>query len=504
MFVANKLFNLLHLKRLKEIKYFSEHPLEVQESQMLKLIEAAKDTWWGKEYDYRSINTLEQFRERVPLQKYESFYKNVERIRKGEENILWPGRINWFAKSSGTTNDKSKFIPVTHESLHQCHFRGGHDVMAIYVNNYPYSKLLSGKSLTLGGSHQIDYFDKNTRSGDLSAIMLQNIPIWADIFRAPPKEIALISKWEEKLEKFTQYAIRKNITAFAGVPSWNLVMLKHVLEVTGKNNLLQVWPNLELFMHGGVTFAPYREQYEHLIPSDQMHYMETYNASEGFFAIQNDPTDESLLLMLDYGIFYEFIPMDEYYTETCKAIHLGEVSTNVNYAVVISTNGGLWRYILGDTVMFTSTNPYKIVITGRTRHFINAFGEEVIIDNAEKALMEACQRTGAIVHEYTVAPVFMDKSAKGRHEWLIEFEKIPDSIELFTEVLDKGLMAINSDYETKRYHNITLDLPLVRSMKKGSFYKWFEQKNKLGGQNKIPRLSNDRKYVDELLKIEEN
>jgi hypothetical protein len=501
--LINTFFNLINSNRLKDIEFFSKHPLEVQKNQFDSLIRTAKDTWWGKEYDYASIKTIEDFQQRVPLQKYESFYKNVDRIRKGEENVLWPGKITWFAKSSGTTNDKSKFIPVTHESLHKCHFRGGRDSMAIYIRNNPSSKLLLGKTLTLGGSHQIDYFDKHARSGDLSAIMLQNIPKWADILRSPPKKIALIAKWEEKLEKFTQYALHKDIRGFAGVPSWNLVMLKHILDVTGKNNLLEVWPNMELFLHGGVNFAPYREQYQQLIPSENMHYMETYNASEGFFAIQNIPGDESMLLMLDYGIFYEFIPMDEYYSENFKAIHLGEVLSGINYAVVISTNGGLWRYVLGDTVIFTSIKPYKILITGRTRHFINAFGEEVIIDNAEKALMEACQKTGAIVHEYTVAPVFMDKSAKGRHEWLIEFEKMPESLELFTDILDKSLMSINSDYEAKRYNSFTLEIPLIRSMKKGSFYKWFQQKNKLGGQNKIPRLSNDRKYVDELLKIDE-
>ena len=501
MLLVNKLFQLFFNRRLKQIGEIITKPHEIQQAQFEMLVNKAKDTIWGKKYDFKSIKSVSDFQNRIPIQKYEELYPNIELIRKGNKDVLWPGQINWFARSSGTTNDKSKFIPVSTDSLNKCHFRGGIDSLILYLRNNPQSRILTGKSLTLGGSHQIDYFDKKSRSGDLSAIMLQNIPFWADLIRTPPKKIALISQWEEKLEKFTEYTIKKNVTAFAGVPSWNLVMIKHILEVTGKNNLLEIWPNLELFMHGGVNFAPYREQYKKLIPTPNMHYMETYNASEGFFAIQDDPCDSSMLLMLDYGIFYEFIPMDQYYNGSCKAIQLSEVETGVNYAMAISTNGGLWRYIIGDTVVFTSVKPYKINITGRTKHFINAFGEELIIDNAEKALEMACQATGALINEYTAAPIFMEQNLKGRHEWLIEFDKKPDDQAKFNDIFDKTLISLNSDYEAKRYKNITLDPPLIRSVAKGSFYKWFSKKGKLGGQNKIPRLSNDRKYVDELLKI---
>lgn len=501
MLLINSIIKAFFKTRLREIDHFAKYPVETQELQLKSLLYRARDTKFGIKYSYSNIKNIDGYKDIVPLQKYEELSKIIDRIRKGEQNILWPEKIIWFAKSSGTTNDKSKFIPVSNESLHKCHFQGGKDVIAIFNRNFPENRIFTGKTLTLGGSHQTDYFE-HSRSGDLSAIMIQNFPFWADFFRTPKAKIALISKWEEKLEKLANVAIKQNITAIAGVPSWNLVMLKYILEITGKKTLSEVWPNLELFMHGGVNFAPYMDQYKRMIPSKKMHYVETYNASEGFFAIQDDPTDQSLLLMLDYGIFYEFIPMDTYYGKKPVAVHIGEVQTGVNYAIVISTNGGLWRYIPGDTIMFTSLYPHKILVTGRTKHFINAFGEEVIIDNAEKAIMAACKATGAMIHEYTAAPVYMEENVNGKHEWLIEFERQPDSLDNFVITLDKSLMLINSDYEAKRYNNITLDLPIVRPMKKGTFYTWFSQKGKLGGQNKMPRLSNDRKYVEELLKIE--
>ncbi len=499
--LINSILKAVYKNRLREIEYFAKHPVETQILQLKSLLQKAGDTEFGRKYGYSEIKNIEEFRNKVPLQKYEELSKIIDRIRKGEQNILWPEKIIWFAKSSGTTNDKSKFIPVSRESLYKCHYQGGKDTIAIFNRNFPDNRVFSGKTLTLGGSHQIDNFGY-ARSGDLSAIMLQNIPFWYDFIRAPKAKIALISNWEEKLSKLAKATLKQNITAIAGVPSWNLVMLKYILEFSGKKTLPEVWPGLELFLHGGVNFAPYREQYKRLIPSENMRYVETYNASEGFFAIQDDLFDQGMLLMLDYGIFYEFIPLGTYYGKKPKAVHIGEVKTGVNYAIVISTNGGLWRYIPGDTVMFTSLYPHKILVTGRTRHFINAFGEEVIIDNAEKALMAACKATGALVHEYTAAPVYMGEKTNGRHEWLIEFERQPDNLDNFISTLDKSLMNINSDYEAKRYNNITLDLPVVRSLKKGTFYKWFSQKGKLGGQNKMPRLSNDRKYVEELLKIE--
>jgi hypothetical protein len=499
--LKNHIFHTLLHNRLNAIDRFRKLPLEIQEKQLFSIVLKAKYTVWGKRFDYSNIKTITDFQKKVPIHKYEQYYEWIDRLRKGEKDVLWPGYVRWFAKSSGTTNDKSKFIPVTKVSLHACHYRGGTDSLLLYTSNYPKSKVLYGKTITLGGSHQLDKFDNGIRAGDLSAIMLQNIPLWADIFRTPPKEIALISKWEEKLQLLSNHVIKENITAFAGVPSWNLVLMRHILKVTGKKNLLEVWPNLELFLHGGVNFSPYKEQYHTIIPSNAMHYMETFNASEGFFAIQDDPNDPSMLLMLDYGIFYEFIRMDEYREENYSAISLSEVKSGVNYAMVISTNGGLWRYVIGDTVMFTSLNPYKIVITGRTKHYINAFGEELIIENAENALSEACKQTGAIINEYTAAPVFMDNNAKGKHEWLIEFEKAPIDIFLFATKLDESLKRLNSDYEAKRYNDITLTLPEIKSLPKGSFYKWFTINEKLGGQNKIPRLSNDRKYVEQLLSI---
>jgi hypothetical protein len=498
---VNKILRLIDKNRLQKINLFTKHPFDVQELQFKSLITKARDTEWGRKFRYSDIKNIEEYQKRVGLQKYEELTAYIERIRKGEQNILWPTPIKWFAKSSGTTNDKSKFIPVSKESLQLCHYRGGKDVVSLYNRNYPENNLLTGKTLTLGGSYQTDQFSGNSLTGDLSAIMIKNLPFWVNFIRSPIAKIALIPKWEDKLDKLCRITIRQNITALAGVPSWNLVMIKYILEFTGKKHLLEIWPNLELFMHGGVNFSPYLEQFKKVIPSDNMHYMETYNASEGFFAIQDTPADTGMLLMLDYGIFYEFIPMDQLQNDNPKALHIGEVQTGINYALVLSTNGGIWRYLIGDTIMFTSLTPHKIIVTGRTKHFINAFGEELIIDNADKALMVACQATGAMIHEYTAAPVYMKTNTKGCHEWCIEFEKEPDSLKKFISVLDQTLMNLNSDYEAKRYNNTTLDLPVLTNLKKGTFYKWFSEKGKLGGQNKIPRLSNDRKYADELLKL---
>jgi hypothetical protein len=504
MQLINSIFSWLNIKRLHQIELFKQYPQNVQEEALFKLIQKAKSTEWGQQYNYENIITIEEFQQSVPLQSYEDLKIYVDRLREGESNILWPGEVKWFAKSSGTTSDKSKFIPVTKEALEDCHFRGGKDIITLYTKNYPDSKILSGKGLTLGGSHQINNFSNQSYYGDLSAILIENLPWWVDFIRTPKSEIALLGKWEEKLEKITERTIRENVTNIAGVPSWNLVLIKHILECTGKNNLLEVWPNLELFTHGGVSFSPYREQYKKIIPSENMRYMEAYNASEGFFAIQDDPLNEGMLLMLDYGIFYEFIPMDEFFTQSPKAITIDKVVPGVNYAIVITTNSGLWRYIIGDTVVFTSIYPHKIRISGRTRHFINAFGEEVIIDNAEKALYIACEKTHATIKDYTAGPVYMGDDANGAHEWLIEFDTEPADLDYFTTMLDNALQSINSDYEAKRYRNITLRMPLVRKMKNGLFFTWMKEKGKLGGQNKVPRLSNDRKYIEELLILNKN
>ena len=486
------------------IDLFRQYPFNVQEETFNKLIERSKDTEWGKKYAYSEIKTISKFQSRVPLQTYEEIKPFVERLRKGDQNLLWPTEIKWFAKSSGTTNDKSKFIPVSFETLEDCHFRGAKDIVAINNNNFPDSRILKGKALTLGGSHQINDFNNSSYYGDLSAILIDNLPFWVTFIRTPSAKISLLHEWEEKLEKLMQHTVNENVTSVAGVPSWMLVLFKSILNYTGKKNILEVWPNLELFIHGGVSFIPYREQFLKLIPSPKMKYLETYNASEGFFAIQDDPATDDMLLMLDYGIFYEFIPLENINDENPPVFTVKDVEKNKNYAIVISTNSGLWRYIIGDTIYFTSLFPHKIKISGRTKHFLNVFGEEVIIDNAEKALLTACSNTGAIITEYTAGPVFMADNVKGCHEWVIEFEKTPLNIDLFKTELDTALKNLNSDYEAKRYKDITLGPPIINFVKKNTFYKWLQKKGKLGGQNKVPRLSNERKILEELLEIDKN
>lgn len=504
MAIINSIVSWLNVKRLHQIELFKSYPFNVQQDCLLRLVQKAVETEWGKKFNYSAINNIEEFQKNIPIQNYDDIKPYVERLREGEANLLWPGEIKWFAKSSGTTNDKSKFIPVTKEALEDCHFRAGKDVLAIYTSLYPETKIFSGKGLTLGGSHRINNFSNQSYYGDLSAILIENLPFWVDIIRTPKQDIALMDKWEEKIEKIAESTVKENVTNIAGVPSWNLVLLKYILEYTGKSNLLEVWPNLELFTHGGVSFGPYRDQFKRLIPSSDMHYLETYNASEGFFAIQDDPSRDDMLLMLDYGIFYEFIPIEQILKADPEALTIEKVALNQNYALVITTNSGLWRYLIGDTVTFTSLSPHRIKISGRTKHYINAFGEELIIDNAEKALLIACEKTGAQIKEYTAGPVYMADSSNGTHEWLIEFEKEPENLEYFAILLDNALCSINSDYEAKRYKNITLRFPIVHKVKQGLFFEWLKEKGKLGGQNKVPRLSNERNYVEELLKLEKS
>jgi len=499
--VINSIINWVNFKRIYEIELFKKHPHEVQREVLFELLEEASNTDIGIKYNFRNIHSEKEFRENIPVQGYDDIKATVERMMQGEKNLIWPGETKWFAKSSGTTHDKSKFIPVSKDSLEGVHIRGGRDVLALYLKNYPESGILSGKSLTLGGSHRISNYNNNSYYGDLSAIIIENIPFWTEFYRTPSTEISLIEEFEEKIEKIIEHSLGENVTSFAGVPSWYLVLLKRVLEVTGKSNILEVWPNLEVFTHGGVKFEPYREQYEKLFPGDQMHYMETYNASEGFFGIQDEPDKKDMLLMLDYGIYYEFIPMDEFRSVNPKVISLQEVEIGKNYAMVITTNGGLWRYVIGDTVRFTSRNPYKFLITGRTKHFINAFGEELIIDNAEKAFLIACERTGAIISEYTGGPIYMKDNQKGAHEWIIEFEKLPRDLDHFISLFDGALKTINSDYEAKRHKSLSLEIPHVIIAKKGLFYEWMKKRGKVGGQNKIPRLSNDRQYLDQLIEL---
>lgn len=495
-----KLLNRIYLApRLKRIHRYASEPAKVQHEVLLRLVQMAKNTEWGKQYEYDSIRSYEDFKSRVPLQTYEEIKPFVERLRAGEQNLLWPSEIRWFAKSSGTTNDKSKFLPVSRESLKDTHYRGGQDAVALYLSQNPNSRFFSGKGLILGGSHSPNLNTNHSLVGDLSAILIENIHPFVNFLRVPSKQIALMEHFEEKIEAIANTTSEVNVTNISGVPSWMLVVIKRLLDKTGKQSLEQIWPNLEVFFHGGVAFTPYREQYNEIIRSSKMHYVETYNASEGYFGTQNDLTDPALLLMIDYGIFFEFIPMDEFDKENPKTCSLTEVEIGKNYAVVISTSAGLWRYIIGDTIKFTQKNPYKFIITGRTKHYINAFGEELIVDNAEKGLAKACAATGAKVLDYTAAPVFMDANAKCRHQWLIEFAQMPDNLETFAKVLDETLKEVNSDYEAKRQKDIALQPLEVVVARKNLFNDWLDRKGKLGGQHKIPRLSNNRQYIEEMM-----
>jgi len=499
--VINSIINWVNYKRIYQIDLFKEHPHEVQREVLFDLLDKASNTEFGLKYNFKSIYSEKEFGEKLPIQGYDDIKPTVERMMRGEKNLLWPGETKWFAKSSGTTNEKSKFIPVSKDSLEDVHIRGGRDVLALYLKNYPDSGILSGKALTLGGSSRVNSINNNCYYGDLSAIIIENIPFWTEFLRTPSTEISLIEEFEEKLEKIIEHSLNENVTSFSGVPSWYLVLLKRVLEVTGKDNILEVWPNLEVFTHGGVNFEPYREQYQKLLPGNQMRYMETYNASEGFFGVQDEPDKKDMLLMLDYGIYYEFIPLEEYWAGNMKTTLLQDIEVGKNYALVISTNGGLWRYLIGDTIKFTSRYPFRFLITGRTKHFINAFGEEVIIDNAEKAFKIACQRTNASISEYTGGPIYMKENQKGSHEWVIEFEKEPNDMDHFIQIFDDALKTINSDYEAKRHKNLSLEMPHFVIAKKGLFYEWMRSRGKIGGQNKIPRLANDRVYLDQLIEL---
>lgn len=489
-------------QRIHQIELFLKYPNEVQEELLMNLISAAKNTELGKKYDYASINSYTTFSERIPISTYEELQPYIERSRQGEQNVFWESPIKWFAKSSGTTNAKSKFIPVSNEALEDCHYKGSKDLLCLYLSNNENSELFTGKSLRLGGSSQI-YEDNNSYFGDLSAILIENMPMWAEFSSTPSNRISLMSEWESKMAAIINETQRENVTSFAGVPSWMLVLMNKMLEETGKGNLLELWPNLEVYFHGGVSFNPYREQYKNLLPKKDFKYYEIYNASEGFFAIQDLNHSSDLLLMLDYGIFYEFIPMDTFGTTNQKAIRLDDVELNKNYAVVITTNSGLFRYLVGDTVRFTSLNPFRIRVTGRTKHHINVFGEELMVENTDMALAKACSLTQSEIKDYTVAPVFMQGKEKGAHEWMIEFKKKPADIAGFQKALDETLQTLNSDYEAKRYNNMTLNPLVINVARENLFYDWLKDNNKLGGQHKIPRLSNQRDYLEQLKSMQE-
>ena len=498
----NSLFSWIIKKRIHQIELFKEYPFEVQRDVFTELISRGSNTEWGKKFNFSQIDTYEDFNEMVPLTNYEMLEPYVQRLLKNEQNLLWDKDIKWFAQSSGTMSAKSKFIPVSKEALENCHYKGGKDLLSLYYNQIPDRKLYKGKHLILGGSAKINYLNENTDSyfGDLSAIILKNMPWWAEVRRTPAKEIALMSEWEEKLEKLAHSTIKQDIYILAGVPSWSLILCNRILEITGKKNMREVWPNLELFMHGGVSFEPYREQFRKIIPFDDMNYVETYNASEGFFGIQDDFKINELLLMLDYGVFFEFIPMHEFDGVNSKTvISLEHVELGVNYALVVSTNAGLWRHIIGDTIRFTNSSPYRFKITGRTKSYINAFGEELLVENAETAIHSVCKLTGLEVLEYTAGPIYMEDGNGGGHEWIIEFKEPPASLESFTQELDKALKATNSDYEAKRTGDLSMQMPVVKEAPRGLFEHWLKSKGKLGGQNKVPRLSNNRELLDEIM-----
>ena len=499
--IINSIASWILKKRIHQIELFLKYPNEVQEELLQSLIRSAESTSIGKKYDFASIKSYATFAERIPISTYEDLEPLIEQTRRGEQSVFWHSPIKWFAKSSGTTNAKSKFIPVSGEALEDCHYKAAKDLLCLYLNNNEESQLFTGKSLRLGGSKQL-YEDNNTFFGDLSAILIDNMPIWAEFSSTPSNKVSLMSEWETKLAAIVKETSNENVTSFAGVPSWMLVLMNRLLEETGKGNLLEIWPNVEVYFHGGVSFEPYREQYRNILPKADFRYYEIYNASEGFFAIQDTNDSNELLLMLDYGIFYEFIPMDSFGLPHQKTVRLADVELNKNYALIITTNSGLWRYLIGDTVRFTSLNPYRIKVTGRTKHHINVFGEELMVENTDKAIAKACSETGAHVVDYTVAPIFMEGREKGAHEWVIEFDKHPLDMEKFRELLDGHLQAVNSDYEAKRYNNMTLN-PLVLNVARPKlFYDWLKKQDKLGGQHKIPRLSNERHYIEQLKAIQ--
>jgi len=487
--------------RFWRIENWSRHPVAVQREVLQELVTAAQHTALGKKYKFSNLFTLKEFKKNVPIHTYEDIKPYVERMMEGEENILWNTPINWFAKSSGTTADKSKFIPISEESLQDNHFKASKDVLTSYYNNFPGSELLTGKSLVVGGSHQLNKMSEEIQYGDLSAVLMQNTPFWGQWLRTPELSIALLDEWEEKIEQLAAITAEENVTSLAGVPTWTLLLLKRILAIKGKSTIKEVWPNLELYITGGVSFVPYREQFDKIV-GKKINYLEIYNASEGFFAGQQSPDDDGMLLFTEHGIFYEFMPVDQYEQKNPSTEGLDRVAIGKNYALVISTTGGLWRYLVGDTIQFTSLNPYKIKVTGRLKHFMNAFGEEVIVDNSDRAIAIAAEKTDCIVNDYTAAPVYFSEHANGAHEWLIEFEKAPENIQQFIVELDQALKNCNSDYEAKRHKDIALRLPIVHVLPKGHFTKWLHSKNKVGGQHKVPRLSNDRVILEEILSIQ--
>lgn len=498
--LLNAFFHRLHHYRYRLIRSYMEKPHRIQQAQLQELLLFAVDTEWGKSHFFHDIHTAEDFRQAIALTDYEDLKPFINRMMLGERDVLWPGRVNCFSKSSGTTNDKSKFIPISPQNLYKCHMRGSWDTMSLYYHNRPNASQFADKSVLMGGSLSAFPPHPATMVGDVSAIMIQHMPWVARPFFIPDLETTLLPNWEEKLEKLALAGARTaNVVMIGGVPTWTVVLFRRILELTGKSNMLEVWPRFQVYTHGGVSFTPYRQQFQSFFPSPAVDYQEIYNASEGFFAVQDTLGEEGMLLLLNNGIYYEFIPMSEWEKNNPQAITLAEVEVGKNYALVISTNSGLWRYLPGDTVIFTSVNPYRIKVSGRTKQFVNAFGEEVMVDNTDKALAEACLLSGAEVYEYTVAPVYFEGSAQGGHQWIIEFVKEPLDLPAFAQLLDLKLQQINSDYEAKRFRNMAM-LPLsIKVVPNGTFHNWLRAKGKMGGQHKVPRLANHRNYIDEIL-----
>lgn len=494
----NSVFSWFIKKRIHQIDLFRKHPIEVQEEWFEHLIEMGQSTQFGEEHGFDKISVLQDFKDLVPIRNYEEAKPYIDRCMAGEEDVLWPGKVRWFAKSSGTTSDRSKFIPVTKEALEECHYKGGKDLLAMYCDNHENAQIYKGKTLVMGGSSSLSGLDSSSITGDLSAIIINNLPIWVELRRTPGKDIALMDNWEEKIEKMAQAVKDEDVSTVAGVPSWTLVLFKRILEITGKSTIKEVWPNFELFMHGGVSFKPYRQQFDQIVGYSGLNYYETYNASEGFFGLQDRAGSNDLLLMLDYGIFYEFLPMEHLGGDHPPTLQLDEVEEGVVYALIITTNAGLWRYMLGDTIVFTSTDPYRIQVVGRTRLFINAFGEELIIDNAEEAIRRAAIATGAVINDFTAGPIYMENEQSGGHEWIIEFDTKPQKMSTFAKLLDDSLKELNTDYEAKRSSDLSLGFPSIKGVPSGTFYDWLKSKGKLGGQHKVPRLSNDRKILEEV------
>ncbi len=496
MKILSPTISMLARMRYATIETWMNNPIQSQRDVLQDLVTHAQNSEIGRKYSFDQLFTISKFKQAVPIHEYEDIKPYIERLMRGEQYLLWNTPVYWFAKSSGTTSEKSKFIPITDESLRNCHYQGAKDVLTLYYNRYPESDLLTGKGLVIGGSHQINTLNEDIFYGDLSAVLLQNTPFWSNWLRTPELSIALMDEWESKIEQLAQSTIQEDVTSLSGVPTWTLVLIKRILEITGKSTLHEVWPRLEMYLHGGISFTPYKKQFEKLI-GGKINYLNMYNASEGFFAAQNGISDD-MLLFLQHGIFYEFMPVEEYGKSNPRTIGLRAVELDKNYAPVISTNGGLWRYLIGDTIAFTSLYPFKIKVTGRLKHFINAFGEELIVDNSDQAISKAAAKTGAVVKDYTAAPVYFTETTNGAHEWIIEFEKEPDDLKKFITALDSSLKSLNSDYEAKRYKNIAMKMPMVHPAPKGLFNEWLHAKGKMGGQHKVPRLSNDRKYMDEL------